>query len=255
MDPAKVQIEPGAVVQATDGHFGTVAEVIVQPQTGKLVYLTVRRGWNDQLLTVPADLIAAPPGRREVRLRVTREEARAQAAAVPADALLARDSGHELRIPVAEERLVPGTRQVDLGELRLHKRVEQVEETLRHPVSRDDLVIERVPVGRPLEAPLEPRVEGDWLVIPIMEEVLVVQKRLMLAEEVRIRKRRLTVEEEVRDTVRRERVELEDATVYGVNGLRADGTAVRPAATGSEPPEEPPLAARPAEEPAPDEGR
>jgi stress response protein YsnF len=50
------------------------------------------------------------------------------------------------------------------------------------------------------------------MIIPVMREVLVVQKQLMLAEEIRIRKREVTEEQEVRELVRHERVELEDAS-------------------------------------------
>ncbi len=230
MESREWQIDPGATVEASDGRFGTVEEVIVRPRTGEPIYLVIRYGWNDRQLTIPADLIAAAPSRREVRLRVTREGAREAAARVtrePSDDLLASERGGALHFPVAEERLVPVKRPADLGELRIHKSVEEAEEAVREPVSRDELVVERVSVGRPLDAPLEPRVEGDWLVIPIMEEVLVVQKRLMLTEEIRIRKRQLTEEQEVRETVRRERVEFEDATVYGVEGLPTSDPTTR----------------------------
>jgi hypothetical protein len=66
-------------------------------------------------------------------------------------------------------------------------------------------------------------VEGDWLVVPVMEEVLVVRKQLMLKEEVRIRRRPVTEPREVRETLRRERVELEDATRHGVRGPETRG--------------------------------
>jgi uncharacterized protein (TIGR02271 family) len=228
MDSQQEQVEPGAVVQASDGRLGTVDEVIVRPQTGELAYLVIRRGWSDQVLTIPADLIESIPSRREVRLRVSRDEAREQAASTPSEALLAKAEGNVLRIPVIEERLRATKRQVDLGELRIHKYIEELEEVIRQPVTRDDLVVERVPINRQLDAPVESRTEGDWLVIPIMEEVLVVQKRLMLAEEVRIRKRQISEEQEIRETVRRERVELEDATVYGVSGLHEHAAMTTP---------------------------
>lgn len=226
MEQQRVQVDPGATVDATDGRFGMVDQVIVRPETGELAYLIVQRGWSNQRVTIPADLIAEAPNRREVRLRVTRDQAR-EATTLPDNTLLAADYGDELRIPLAEERLVPIKRQVDLGELRIHKHVERHEEAVRQPVTRDDLQVERVPVGRQLDQPLEPWVDGDWLVIPIMEEVLVAEKRLMLTEEVRIRKRQLTEEQEVHETVRRERVELEDATVYGIAGLGASDPTTR----------------------------
>ena len=120
-----------------------------------------------------------------------------------------------MTVPVLEERLGAETRAVDLGELRVHKRVETEEARVTQEVTRDDLLVERVPVNRPLEAPAASRVEGDWYVVPVMEEVLVVRKQLMLKEEVRIRRRPVTAQQEVRETLRRERVELEDATRDG----------------------------------------
>jgi len=219
MQAPEVPVEPGAVVEASDGRLGTVEEVFIRPETGELSYLVVRRGWTDQLLTIPVDVIESIAGPREVHLRVTRDEAREHTASVSEDALLARGDGSQIRVPIVEERLIPQKRMVDLGELRVHKYVEETEEVVRQPITRDDLIVERVPVNQPLEAPVAPREDGDWLVIPIMEEVLVVQKRLMLVEEVRIRKRQVTEEQQVRETVRHERVELEDATVHGIRDV------------------------------------
>jgi len=155
-----------------------------------------------------------------VRLRVTREEAQAQAADVPAETLLLREGGSELRIPVLEERLIPGTQAVDEGELRIHTRVEEREERVRQPVTRDDLELRQVPINRPIDAPVQRRTEGEWLIIPIMEEVLVVTKQLMLKEEIHIRTQQVTEEQEVIETTRHERVDLDDATERGVRGLR-----------------------------------
>ncbi|MGH2352472.1 MAG: YsnF/AvaK domain-containing protein [Chloroflexota bacterium] len=219
MKTEEMQVQPGASVDAIDGRLGTVDEVVVRPQTGELAYLVVRRGWSDRRLTIGAELVAAISSPKEVRLRVTRTQAQEMAVSIPTGEVLGRAGEHEIRVPVLEERLVPGKRAVDMGELRIHKYVDSVEETVRQPVTRDDLVVERVPVNRPLEAPVGSRMEGDWLVIPVMEEVLVIQKRLMLKEEVRIRKQQVTEEQEVHETVRHERVEIEDATVRGVTGL------------------------------------
>ena len=223
-----VRVEPGATVEATDGRLGTVDEVIVHPESGGLAYLLVRRGWGNEQLLVPAELInwSEERGETHVRLSVSREQARARASDVPSDALLlARDRGAEIVIPLVEERLQPDTRTVDLGELRIHKRVDGEETVVAQPVTRDDLVVERVPVNRPLDAPVESRQEGEWLVIPIMREELVVKKQLVLVEEVRVAKRTVTSTQEVRETVRHERVELEDATAEGVKGLGGSSQA------------------------------
>jgi stress response protein YsnF len=224
--------ERGAIVTASDGHLGTVQEVVVRPETGQLAGIVVNRGFLDPPLDIPADLIEALTSPHEVRLRVTRDQAAAGGAAALTGPGLARAEGHELRIPILEERLVPGKRVVDLGEVRIHTRVEEDEQVVRQLVDRDDLEIERVRFDRPLTEPATRRYEGDWLVIPVMREVLVTEKRLMLVEEVRIRTRVVTEEQEVRETVRRTVVEVEDATVDGLDGVRTAREAARDRAHG-----------------------
>jgi uncharacterized protein (TIGR02271 family) len=118
--------------------------------------------------------------------------------------------GGEARVPLLEEQVEFGTRVVDLGEVRVHKTVEEREEVRRGPLAREDVQIERIRVNRPVDAPEQRREEGEWLVIPIMEEVFVVQKQLMVTEEIRIRKHLVTEEHEVRETIRRERASIED---------------------------------------------
>ena len=216
----EVRIEAGAGVEATDGRLGTVDEVILHPDNGGIAYVIVRRGWSNEQLLIPAEAIQSVPGPREVRLSVTREEAQLRAQEVPAEALLlARDRGSEIVIPIVEERLIPDKRAVELGELRIHKHVDEVEEAVRESVTREDLVVERIQMNQPLDAPVQGRQEGEWTVFPIMREVLVVKKQLMLVEEVRVRTQRVTEEQEVRELTRHERLELEDATVHGIQGL------------------------------------
>jgi uncharacterized protein (TIGR02271 family) len=135
------------------------------------------------------------------------------------ETLIASAGGSEVRVPIMEERLIPGTRPLDLGELRIHKLVDAVEETVRQHVTLDAVDVERIAINRPLDTPAERRTEGEWLVIPVMEEVLVVSRQLMLKEEVRIRTRQVTEEREVRETTRHERVEFEDTTAGAVHGL------------------------------------
>ena len=67
-------------------------------------------------------------------------------------------------------------------------RDEVVEEDLTH----EEVVVRRVPIGRPVEAVPDVRQEGDVTILPVVEEVLVVERRLMLKEEVHIRRVRTT---------------------------------------------------------------
>ncbi len=115
----------------------------------------------------------------------------------------------EIHIPIVEERLVVDKRQIELGELVLRKTVEEREERTSQPVMHEELEIERVAVNRPLEAAVQRRTEGEWLIVPVMEEVVVVRTQLMLKEEIRIRTRQVPGVQEVVSTTRHERVELE----------------------------------------------
>lgn len=55
---------------------------------------------------------------------------------------------------------------------------------------REDCEVERVTVQRYVDKPEEIRMDGDTLIVPLMEEVLVVEKRLMVREELHIKRRR-----------------------------------------------------------------
>jgi hypothetical protein len=62
-------------------------------------------------------------------------------------------------------------------------------------LTSEQISIERVPVNRLVEEPAENRQEGDTLIIPVVEEVLVLQKRILLREELRITKIRCAVKQ------------------------------------------------------------
>jgi len=140
----------------------------------------------------------------------------------PGDARL----GGEVRVPVYEEQLAFGTREVDLGEIKVHKSVEETEQVRRGPLNREDVEVQRVRVDRRVAEPEQQRLEDDWLVIPIMEEVFVVENHLMVTEEIRIRKRLVTEEGEVREVVRRERATIEDTRVPRTPLLNESGVSV-----------------------------
>jgi uncharacterized protein (TIGR02271 family) len=55
----------------------------------------------------------------------------------------------------------------------------------------EEVEVERVAINRPIAEAVGPRQEGDTLIVPLLEEVLVVEKRLILREEVRITRRKV----------------------------------------------------------------
>lgn len=114
-------------------------------------------------------------------------------------------------IPRVEERVEVGKRVSARERVRVDKWVESDEVEVAGEAIKEDVEVERVKVNRfVLEMP-RARVEGDVTIIPVVEEIVVVEKRLLLKEEVRIRKRRRVVRKKLRVPVRKERIAVERA--------------------------------------------
>ncbi len=114
-------------------------------------------------------------------------------------------------IPVIEETAQVGTRVVDTGRgVRLHKHVTQREEHIDQPLMAEELIIERVPVDRIIAGPEPtPHYEGETWVVPVLEEVLVLEKKIRLKEEVRITRRKREVHASQTVDLRSEEVSVE----------------------------------------------
>jgi uncharacterized protein (TIGR02271 family) len=115
----------------------------------------------------------------------------------------------EVVIPVAEERPVIRTRKVETGRVRITKKVATRDEEIDEPLVEETVEVERVAVNRPVDQPVPVRYEGDTMIVPVFEETLVVEKRLVLKEELRITRRRAESHRPRRTTLRREEVSVE----------------------------------------------
>jgi uncharacterized protein (TIGR02271 family) len=109
-----------------------------------------------------------------------------------------------LVLPVIQETLDVATHPVETGRVRIRKVVHEREETVDAPLLHDEVVVDRVPINRVVDGPIPVRSEGDTLIIPLFEEVLIAEKRLLLKEEVRITKHRVETHTPQRVTLRRE---------------------------------------------------
>ena len=96
-----------------------------------------------------------------------------------------------LMLPLYAEALVVARRQMH-STVRVatvtHEHEQLVDEALTH----ERVEVERVPIGRTVEAVPPIREEGDTTVLPVVEEVVVIERRLVLKEEIRIRRVRST---------------------------------------------------------------
>jgi uncharacterized protein (TIGR02271 family) len=154
----------------------------------------------------------AAPGRAAYAETRTAETGRADAT-----------EGGEARIPVIEEELRVGKREVEGGGVRVRTRVVErpVEEVVR--LREERVNVERRPVNRPVsEADLNAFREGSFELTERSEEA-VVAKQARVVEEVAINKEVGERTETVRDTVRRTDVDVEETGGTKVRGATASG--------------------------------
>ena len=100
---------------------------------------------------------------------------------------IAEDKIADLQIiPLAEESLTVGKREIETGRVRFRTEVTERTETVDQPLLRTEVSTRRVEVNRFVDTLPAVRYEGDTMIVPIWEEVLVVEKRLRVKEEVYI---------------------------------------------------------------------
>jgi len=112
----------------------------------------------------------------------------------------------------------------ETGRVRISTHTREREVLIDENLARERVEIETVPVGRKVDAMPEVRQEGDATIVPVVEEVLVVERQLMLKEEIHIKR--------VRDTERhQEKVALRHQEAV-VTRSQPDSSKADPKSTG-----------------------
>lgn len=91
----------------------------------------------------------------------------------------------ETVLPLVEERLHVERQQEEVGALRVRVEVRESTETVPAEQLTEQVGVRRLPVGRPVAERQPPHQDGDEWVVPVYEEVPVVEMRLVLKEEIR----------------------------------------------------------------------
>src|SRR5688500_3585516 len=123
----------------------------------------------------------------------------------------------EETIPLAEEQIEISKRAVERGRVIVRTWVEEREELAEAALRQEDVTVEHVPVGRPVDVSPPVREEDGILIVPVLEERLVVTTQLILKEEIRITRRSRT--EVAREPVR---LRSERAEVIRLEGRNRD---------------------------------
>lgn len=131
----------------------------------------------------------------------------------------------EATIPLVTERPVVSVRQAETGRVRVTTRTEAFTDLVRAELKGMRAEVVRVPIDRPLEPgePLPaPRTEGQVMIIPILEEVVIVEKRLVLKEELHISQEVTTETFETPVELRRQRAVVERLPAEQANPIQGD---------------------------------
>ena len=115
-----------------------------------------------------------------------------------------REDSRTIVVPLLAEDVSIVKQEVVTGHLTVSTVSHQHEHLVDELLTRESVEVERVPVGQIVDRAPQVREEGDTLIIPVMEEVLVVERRLILKEEVRVRRIRTAERHQERLQLRRQ---------------------------------------------------
>ena len=138
-----------------------------------------------------------------------------------------REEGGEGALPVVEEQLQVGKREVERGGVRLRSHIVErpVEEAVR--LREERVKVERRPVNRPVDENYLNAFQEGTVEVKETAEVPVVSKQARVVEEVVVNKEAGERTETVRDTVRRSDVEVEKLDADDAKRNRAKGSGSR----------------------------
>jgi uncharacterized protein (TIGR02271 family) len=110
-------------------------------------------------------------------------------------------------IPVIEEKLLVGKKNIKKGTIRVNKKVIEEEVNAHVFVEEEELDVKRVAVNRYVVTHPAIRQEGETTIVPVMREVI--EKRLVLVEELHITKRKVKKNRSQKLSLRKDKINIE----------------------------------------------
>ena len=115
----------------------------------------------------------------------------------------------EIIVPLLAEELAITKRRVETATVRVTRTSVTTDRLVDEELWRTSVVVERLPSGRIVEAVPPVREEGDTIIIPVVEEILVVTRQLVLKEEIRIKRVKTTSRHVETVTLREQQATIE----------------------------------------------
>jgi uncharacterized protein (TIGR02271 family) len=128
------------------------------------------------------------------------------------------DDGDALVVPVLADSLDVDVRERSLGGVRVHREQREDQVRVDPPLRRTRVDVERRVLNQLLDGPPpQPHQDGETLVIPVLDEVAVVQRRWLLKEELRVTRSEQTIHAPQDVVLRRDHVTVERFSDAGVS--------------------------------------
>ncbi len=120
--------------------------------------------------------------------------------------IIEREAIRNITVPVIEEQIKVSKKIVETGRVQLSKQITEEEEIASIPLIHEEISVEHIPINQMVEVAPSIRYEGDTMIIPILREVAVVEKRIVLVEELRVTKKQIQTESAEKVTLRKETI-------------------------------------------------
>jgi stress response protein YsnF len=160
-----------------------------------------------QRLLVPVPLLRQEPD-GSYRMPIGPAEIRDIQSGSQPNVAPAADSGQSVTVPVVAEQIQVNKHKHETGTVVVHVAPETHIEHVHMPLTDEHVKIERVEVNEFVTAPQPVREVGDVTIIPVYDEVLVVERRLLLREEIHVHRQRTTHDEDHDVPLRTEQVNI-----------------------------------------------
>ena len=129
---------------------------------------------------------------------------------------------HTLRVPVIEETVTVDKVAVETDALRIVTHVEERGETVNDIVQRETFKVERIVMDQAVDVGPPPREEGSTTIISLIEERLVIEKRLFVVEEIHITRQQTQDRVTIPVTLRTTRATIERPISTEAKGSNSD---------------------------------
>jgi uncharacterized protein (TIGR02271 family) len=92
------------------------------------------------------------------------------------------------KVPLTEEVMRVSKQEVVTERIRIKTLVKSTDKLVQQELNTAHVSVIRIPINRIVDEAPVPRTEGEITIVPVLEEVLVVETKLLLKEEVHIRR-------------------------------------------------------------------